>query len=296
MQIFRRLIRFAPTPSGEKREITRALARSYRRKAWARLEDWGWRVPRLGDDRTAYIIGLWGSGRNYLVDQLMDNIGVRERYLRDRVRLHPRPTSMIYYGHATLRHPSRHQAVPEVTSRIFEAVKARIADVIFVYRHPLDALLSNWVWWESVLRDHKFVWGINTTFKSTDDFCDDLERSFADFKAFAEGDPVFFASSPGPPFLSFRQYVEETELYLQSPALPIRFEDCFVDPSKEFAKVARVMSVDLDLSRAQVLPPRTERYRYLAVREKVPRFRDYVDGLDAETRRRIEKIGYNVVG
>ncbi len=64
----------------------------------------------------------------------------------------------------------------------------------------------------------------------------------------------------------------------------------------EFAKVARVMSVDFDLSRAQVLPPRTERYRYLAVREKVPRFRDFVDRLDAETKRRIEKIGYNVVG
>ena len=74
-------------------------------------------------------------------------------------------------------------------------------------------------------------------------------------KLFAEGDPSFFAASPGPPFLSFPQYVEETELYLQSPALAIRFEDCFIDPSKEFAKVARVMSVDLDLSRAQVLPP-----------------------------------------
>jgi hypothetical protein len=232
----------------------------------------------------------------YLERQLMDNIGVREKYLRTGIRFHLRPTSMIYCGHGTIRHLSRALEAPEVTSRIFEVARAGIADVIFVYRHPLDSLLTNWVWWRTFLRDHVMVYGISRAYKSIDDFCGDLEQNFAEFKAFAEGDPGFFAASPGPPFLSFPRYVEETELYLQSPALTIRFEDCFVDPSKEFAKVARVMSVDLDLSRARVLPPRTNPYRHLAVSEKVPRFRDFIDGLDAETKRRIEKIGYNVAG
>ncbi len=212
------------------------------------------------------------------------------------IRLHPRPTSMIYCGHATIRYPSRNQSPPEVTSRVFEAVAAGIADVIFIYRHPLDSLLTNWVWWRSFHRNNKFILGINTAFKRTDGFCEDLERNFADFQLFADGDPSFFGPSAGPPFLSFRQYVEETELYLQAPTHAIRFEDCFIDPSKEFAKIARVMSVDLDLSRAQVHPPLTKPYRYLAVREKVPRFREFIDGLDAETKRRIEKIGYDVVG
>ncbi len=292
MQTFRRLIRFAQGSPRDRRE----KARNYRRKVLGRLEDWGWRVPRRGNDRTAYVIGLFGSGRAYLWDQLRHNIGVRERYIREGIiRLHPHPTSMIYCGHATIRHASRNQCPPEVTSRVFEAVAARIADVIFIYRHPLDSLLTNWVWWRSFHRDNKFIYGINTGYKRTDDFCEDLERDFADFKVFADGDPSFFGPSPGPPFLSFRQYVEETELYLQSPALPIRFEDCFTDPLKEFAKIAQVMSVDLDLNRAQVLPPSTEPYRYLAVREEVPRFREFIDGLDGETKRRIERIGYNVV-
>jgi len=295
MQIFRRLFRFTRKSSRERREATRALARIYRRRVRGRLEDWGWGVPRLASDRTAYVIGLFGSGRAYLEHQLRDNIGVRERYLRPSViRLHPRPTSMIYCGHATIRYASRNQSPPEVTSRVFEAVRARIADLIFIYRHPLDSLLTNWVWWRSFHRDSKFIYGINTAFKRTDDFCEVLERNFADFKVFAEGDPSFFGPSPGLPFLSFRQYVEETELYLQAPTLAIRFEDCFIDPSKEFAKIARVMSIDFDLSRAHVLPPLTRPYRYLAVREKVPQFRDFIDGLDAETKRRIEKIGYNV--
>jgi len=224
----------------------------------------------------------------------MNNIGVRERYLRWGFRFPPRPTSMIYWGHATVRYPCGKQAVPEVTSRVFEAARAGIADVIFVYRHPLDSLMTEWVLWRTFLRHKILVYGVSTPYKTTGDFCEDLDKNFAEFKAFAEGDPSFFAAFPGPPFLSFRQYVEETELYLQSPALAIRFEDCYADPLKEFTKIARVMSVDLDLSRVRVPPPRTEKYRFLTVKEKVPRFRDFVDGLDAETKRRIEKMGYIV--
>jgi hypothetical protein len=67
-----------------------------------------------------------------------------------------------------------------------------------------------------------------------------------------------------------------------------------LDPFKEFSKIVAVMSVDLDMSRLHVTPPITKSYRYLALKEKVPRFRDFINGLDAETKRRIEKIGYNL--
>jgi hypothetical protein len=69
-----------------------------------------------------------------------------------------------------------------------------------------------------------------------------------------------------------------------------------IDPVKEFSKIVEVMSVDLDLSRWRSAPLRAKPYGYLAVKEKVPRFRNFVDELDAETKRRIEKIGYNVGG
>jgi hypothetical protein len=56
------------------------------------------------------------------------------------------------------------------------------------------------------------------------------------------------------------------------------------------------MSVDLDLSRLCVDPPRTKPYGFLAIKEKVPRFRNFIDRLNAETKRRIEKIGYDLGG
>jgi hypothetical protein len=248
------------------------------------------------NDRTAYVIGLFGTGRWYINDLLRNNIGERAKYFRDTLRFHPGPTSMIYSGHATVKHDSRLQYPPVITSRILESVRSGFADLIFIYRHPLDSLLTNWIWWRTYIRDNRIITGISQVYETTDDLCADLEENFHDFKTFAEGDPEFFAGVPGPRFLSFPEFVEETELHLQSASLTLRLEDFMIDPFKEFSKIVKVMSADLDLSRSRVGPPRTKPYGYLAVQEKVPRFRNFIDELDAETKSRIEKIGYQLSG
>ena len=86
-----------------------------------------------------------------------------------------------------------------MTSRILEAVRSGFADLIFIYRHPLDSLLTNWVWWRTYVRDKSMISGISQVYKNTDDLCADLEQNFVEFKAFAEGDPDFFAAVPGRP-------------------------------------------------------------------------------------------------
>jgi hypothetical protein len=245
----------------------------------------------LGNDRTAYLIGLFGTGRLYVNALMLQNIGERAKYFRDELRLHRGPTSMIYSGHATMRYVSRDQLLPAVMSSILETVRAGFADLIFLYRHPLDSLLTNWIWWRTYIHAHKGIGGISEIYKSTDHLCADLEQNFSEFKAFADGDPNFFAAEPGLRFLSFQEFVEETELHLQSATLALRLEDFSFDPAKEFSKIVGVMSVDLDLSCLCLEPPRAKPYRYLAVKEKVPGFRRFVDGLDAETKRRMERIG-----
>jgi hypothetical protein len=200
---------------------------------------------------------------------------------------------MIYSGHATMKYVSRAQELPPVMSRILEAAGSGFANLIFVYRHPLDSLLTNWIWWRTYIRENRLISGISQVYKNTDDLCADLDRNYSDFKAFAEGDPDFFAGVPGPRFLSFAEFVEETELHFQSATLTLRLEDFIIDALKEFSKIVEVMSADLDLSRLCLTPPRTKPYGYLAVKDNVPRFKSFVDGLNAETRRRIERIGYN---
>jgi hypothetical protein len=253
-----------------------------------------WYVPHLGNDRTAYVIGLGGSGRSYVNELIVKNIGERAKYFRYDIRLHPGPTSMIYSGHATMRHVSWGQHLPAVMGRILEAVRSGFADLIFVYRHPLDSLLTNWIWWRANFRNKMGVLGISQVYKNTDDLCADLEQNFSEFKAVAEGDAEVFGAVLGTRFLSFPEFVEETELYLESATLTLQLEDFMIDPFKEFSKIAEVMSVDLNLSRLRIAPPITKPYRYLAVKEKVSRFRNFINGLNVETKRWIEKMGYNL--
>jgi hypothetical protein len=138
------------------------------------------------------------------------------------------------------------------------------------------------------------IHGISQIYKDIDDLCADVDRNYDEFEAFAAGALDFLPAVTRPRFLSFREFVEETELHLESATLTLRLEDFMIDPVKEFSKIAGVMSVDLDLSRLSVPPPKTKPYGYLAVKDKVPRFRDFIKGLSAETKGRIEKIGYDV--
>jgi hypothetical protein len=242
--------------------------------------------------RTTYIIGLFGTGRRYINELLVQNLGERGRYFRDTIRLHPGPTPMIYSGHATIKYVSRAQELPPVMNRILGAVRAGFADSIFIYRHPLDSLLTNWVWWRSYLHDHRAISGISEVYPNIDDLCADLNRNFSDFKGLAEGDPQFFAAAPGPRFLSFAEYVEETELHLQAASLALRLENFITDPAKEFSKLAETLS--LDPKAPDIGRPKSKPYGHVVVREKVPRFREFIDGLDGDTKARIERIGYRV--
>jgi len=250
-------------------------------------------VPRIGNDRTAYVIGLYGVGRFYIHELMLENFGGRAKYIREWIRFHPRPTSMIYTGHATMKYASRGQRLPAVTRRILEAVRSRFADLIFVYRHPFDSLLTNWLWWRTYIREKRIINTIWDVYKTLDDLCVGLEQDFEGFRAFAEGDPDFFAGAPGPPFLSLSEFVEETDLYIQSATLALRLEDFAVDPRKEFLRLAEVLSVPIDLSALRVPPPRAKPFGYLAVQERVAPFREFIGGLDLQTKKRIEKIGYD---
>ena len=288
----RKIIRFARKSPRQQYQVARRDLRS-------------WIVPHLGNDRTTYIIGLFGTGRWYIINIIISNIGERGRYFKDHIRFHFRPTSMIYSGHATVKYESCGQTPPVVTSDIFKAIKSGFADSIFIYRHPLDSLLSNWVWWRTFIRENRYDGDITSIYKSTDDPCVDLDRNFVEFKAFAEGDPEFFAGAPNHlrfpcyhkkrqrhRFLSFSEFVEETELHLRSNSLALRLEDFMIDPLKGFSEITKLMSIDLDLTRLSIPPPRTKLYRYLAIKGEVAQFKNFIDNLNSETKRGIDSIGY----
>jgi hypothetical protein len=283
MHLVQKLINFAGKSPQEKLQAVRA-----------QFNIMDYRVVRTKNDRTAYVIGLFGTGRWYVNELILQNIGTRAKYFRDGIRFHSGPTSMIYSGHATIRHVSRGQYPPRTTGRLLKAAESGFADVIFIYRHPVDSLLTNWVWWRTYIGSKRMISGISEIYRTTDALCADLEQNFPDFLAFAEGNPAFFAGlSDRQRFLSFPEFVEETLLHTGNATLALKLEDFMIDPVTEFSKITDVMSVDLDRSGLRVAPPRSKPYGYLAVQEKLPIFKRFIDDLNSETRRGIERIGYD---
>lgn len=274
----------------------RALFRRVRATAYDQLLRFGWKPPRLDQQKTAYVIGLLGSGRWYLNELIMDNLGPRAKYFRDvfDFRFHPAPTSMIYSGHCTLCHESFGLRPPAVTRQILEAVQHDDADLIFIYRHPLDSLLTNWAWCRALFHQGEAYSGISQIYRDTAQLCTDLEQNFPEFLSFAAGGRLYYWARTGTPFLSFSEFVEETELYVRTATLALRLEDFMTDPNAEFARLAKVLSVDLGSRRGAIALPRSRPYRYRSVIRQVPRFRRFVDALDPETRKRIEIIGYTI--
>jgi hypothetical protein len=247
--------------------------------------------PETSRERTAYVIGLFGTGRRYVNELIARNVGEREKYFRDFIRLHPGPTPMIYSGHATMKYSSRGQESPAVMHGIVKAVREGFADSIFFYRHPLDSLLTNWVFWRRLVRHNEWISGICQVYQDVDALCADLDEHFLDFRAFAHGAPEFFAGNE-PRFLSFAEFVEETELHRQAATLSLRLEDFMLDPGRELSKIMGVMSIDTGSRQLRAFPPVTTSYRHVAVGENVPRFRKFVDSLNSETKGRMEAMGY----
>lgn len=279
------------------RRVARKSPREILWKGFSALgeTDWYWKIHSPTNDRTAYVIGLYGSGRDYIGELVQRHLGPRAKYFRSvsgDVRMRRVQTSMIYSGHATIKHPSIGQAPPEITNSLIKLAKSRAADLIFICRHPVDSLLTNWIWGLQMNSGSTNPAYVSQIYKNIDDLCAYLQQNFSNFRAFAEGDPLWFKDGHAPRFLSFKEFAEETELFLQVATLALRLEDFSVDPRKEFSKIVKVMAVKGDLSGAQIEPPKAKPYKFLAVRKKVPEFRNFLDGLGAETKKSIEHCGY----
>ena len=76
MQVLQKLIRFARRSRREQLRVVRGTVRYH-------LIERGWKIPHLGNDRTAYVIGLFGTGRSYVNELMLQNIGERAKYFRD---------------------------------------------------------------------------------------------------------------------------------------------------------------------------------------------------------------------
>jgi len=241
---------------------------------------------------TVYIVGLFGSGRTYVSSIIENHFYERALDFRDELKHESTPASMIYSGRMTLKYPSSEQNSPDVGNRIVQLVSSGTARLIFIYRHPLDSLLANWVWWRSFLFRRDRGVSISSSFQSLQQLSEFVDREWGSLEAFALGDASFYGSS-GYRFLSLSEFVEESVLLFERATLNVRFEELAVNPYRAFVRLADVISPEMHVRPSlHIQRPNAKPGAYSFVMKTVPRFEAFVNRLSPETKLLMMKLGY----
>jgi len=217
--------------------------------------------------KPTYIVGLFGSGRLYIKDLIVNSGLEIAYYFRDGMHDYTGAVPVILSGHVTSMYKSAMCRPPDVGRRLFDRAAARLINLVFIYRHPLDSLLTNWAWFREYLRNQKMTSGIAGAYKSEEEFQRTLNDNIHEFFLFCGGSKDFARSLAGADvdwsFLSLLEFIHETEVFVSHPNVNcFRFEDFKSNPAKEFQRLVSIVAPDLSPESGKVFAPRSLTSRY----------------------------------
>jgi hypothetical protein len=178
------------------------------------------------------VIGLFGTGRTYFSNAFLSNPTLAPLYQEGLASCGMYAShSVICSGHATLKHESSFQMAPDQTGELLlRPLSDEFHCILFVKRHPVDSLFSNWAWWRRFCDTgipHNGA--VKEVFGGNRGLIEDIRSNLPAFLKFmAEG---IVPSRPNDPaegnrFLSFEQMLDESLAWMEVPAVvSIRFEE-----------------------------------------------------------------------
>ncbi|OAH08972.1 hypothetical protein pfor_3c0292 [Rhodobacteraceae bacterium SB2] len=191
------------------------------------------------------IIGLFGTGRTYFSHAFLNNSTLAPLYQEGLASCGHYPRhSVICSGHATLKNPSSFQMAPDQTHELLLCpLHDGFHSILFITRHPVDALFSNWAWWRRFCdtgMPHNGA--VKQVFGNNRGLIEDIQSNKTAFLKFmAEGRvpwPQSYSSSKigsifrdykksgCDKFLSFEQMLDESLAWMDIPGVvSLKFED-----------------------------------------------------------------------
>jgi hypothetical protein len=255
--------------------------------------------PRLR--KPTYIVGLYGTGRSYINSLIMNSGLDIAYYFRNGLyqyfgtvpAIFSGHTNLIYEGGVFLEHPA------SFGRALLDRAAARLINLIFIYRHPLESLLTNWVWFRHFHQFKKMTSGIEDVYKSKEDFHRDLNDNIYEFSLFCGGSKDFGRITAGKEvtltFLSLLEFIDETEAFIGNPNVHcFRFEEFGSNAVGEVTRLISIMAPDLTPKFDNVTVPRSLPGRYESSKENSPSFRALMKTLPTEIAKRIIAMGYSV--
>lgn len=198
---------------------------------------WAWEVfveavKTSENIKPLVVIGLFGTGRTYFSNAFLNNNVLAPLYQNgiDSCGMYANH-SMICSGHATLKYESSFQVEPgKAFENLIRPLHDGFHNIVFVRRHPVDSLFSNWAWWRRFC-DTGIPHGgaVKEVFGGNQGLIEDIRSNIPAFLKFmTEGCVPSRQNDPAERsvFLSFEQMLDETLAWMDVPGVvPISFED-----------------------------------------------------------------------
>ncbi len=198
---------------------------------------WAWEnyieaVNASEDIHPLVVIGLFGTGRNYFSNAFLSHSTLAPLFQDGLASCGMYANhSLICSGHATLRHQSSFQMEPDQTEALLlRPLHDGFHRILFVLRHPVDSLFSNWAWWRRYCETGTPHNGaVKEVFGGNMGLIDDIRSNIPAFLSFmAEGSIPSKLGGPAEhcSFLSFEQILDESLAWMKIPGVvSIRFEE-----------------------------------------------------------------------
>lgn len=246
-------------------------------------EEAGWSLDtyrrvtdRLDIPRPLIIVGLFGTGRTYFSELILGNPQIAPIYQEGLASCgYFAEHILISSGHATIKHSSSFQMLPQDTEkRLVEPLHQGYHDILFVLRHPFDSLFSNWAWWRKYSETgvpHKDA--VGGVFGGNSGLVQDIRRNRDAFIAFMTQGRVPFSSkvnSTNDHFLSFDAMLDESLLWsVVDNIKSIRFEQLHQDLAVASAVIGP-MIFGSTRSEFILTPPKSKPFNFRSVFRECP--------------------------
>jgi len=249
--------------------------------------------------KPTFIVGLFGSGRFYIKDLIINSGLEIAYYFQDGLYDYRGAVPFIFSGHVTCTYESAKCHSPSFGRALLERAAAGLINLVFIYRHPLDSLLSNWVWFRLLHRKLTPGGIAGGAYASEEAFHRDLNDNLYEFSQFCGGSKDFIRITTGsdttPNFMSLLEFIHETEVFVTNPNVHcFRFEDFKSDAAREFKRLVSILAPDLTPKSDNVPLPRSLSNRYELAKGNVSPFQVFTASLPIDITKRINALGYSV--
>lgn len=234
--------------------------------------------------KNTLILSLYGGGRTYL--DYLSRHAFGNYYCEGMILGVPSLTPVVRSGHMWGLRDRFEARGPTHTEKVLESYKKREINIIMIYRHPLDSLITNFVWFF----DFSYRRVVTNRFDSIEELRAFLHANLSAFKVFVENGKT----PSGVIWVRFKDFLDELIYFRGKIDCQFRYENFFDDKHQELERFYCSLGANKqELSFSKIALPRSHPFRYRAlIGGRSDRLAHYLLDIEAYFGGELGSLGY----